>query len=413
MNQLLLFALFSTVIAVLFGSMQYRLYRVFLRWTANAYAEPEQESRHRQARWIILIVNILFFAQMVVRGTSVYDQTVVQVFLIYPMGWFFAMVVLAFLLVTAFDVVRLVRSSGNRLILLISSREIVSASPAKPVPDPGRRKFLRLGGLSAASVIGAVPIIASARTARDYQINRLSLTYDNLPSGLDGFTIAQVSDIHSGIYMTEGDMREIFEIVNSLEANAITITGDFVDSSDSQIEPLFKAVQMLKAEYGIFGCLGNHDHFATARKVSSAVEQRGIIMLNNSNARLAVNGERISIVGIDDAGRGQANFADWNKALDDVDPDSFKIALTHRPDEWDHTRSAGMDLTLAGHTHGGQVGFRLGPLNLNPVYLIHKYAMGLYSQDRAHLYVNVGVGMVGVPIRMVKPEVALLTLRRS
>ena len=413
MNQLLLFALFSTVIAVLFGSMQYRLYRVFLRWTANAYAEPEQESRHRQTRWIILIVNILFFAQMVVRGTSVYDQTVVQVFLIYPMGWFFAMVVLAFLLVTAFDVVRLVRSSGNRLILLISSRETVSASPAKPVPDPGRRKFLRLGGLSAASVIGAVPIIASARTARDYQINRLSLTYDNLPSGLDGFTIAQVSDIHSGIYMIEGDMREIFEIVNSLEANAITITGDFVDSSDSQIEPLFKAVQMLKAEYGIFGCLGNHDHFATARKVSSAVEQRGIIMLNNSNARLAVNGERISIVGIDDAGRGQANFADWNKALDDVDPDSFKIALTHRPDEWDHTRSAGMDLTLAGHTHGGQVGFRLGPLNLNPVYLIHKYAMGLYSQDRAHLYVNVGVGMVGVPIRMVKPEVTLLTLRRS
>jgi len=413
MNQLLLFALFSTVIAVLFGSMQYRLYRVFLRWTANAYAEPEQESRHRQARWIILIVNILFFAQMVVRGTSVYDQTVVQVFLIYPMGWFFAMVVLAFLLVTAFDVVRLVRWSGNRLILLISSREIVSASPAKPVPDPGRRKFLRLGGLSAASVIGAVPIIASARTARDYQINRLSLTYDNLPSGLDGFTIAQVSDIHSGIYMTEGDMREIFEIVNSLEANAITITGDFVDSSDSQIEPLFKAVQMLKAEYGIFGCLGNHDHFATARKVSSAVEQRGIIMLNNSNARLAVNGERISIVGIDDAGRGQANFADWNKALDDVDPDSFKIALTHRPDEWDQTRLAGIDLTLAGHTHGGQVGFRLGPLNLNPVYLIHKYAMGLYSQDHAHLYVNVGVGMVGVPIRMVKPEVTLLTLRSA
>jgi len=413
MNQLLLFALFSTVIAVLFGSMQYRLYRVFLRWTANAYAEPEQESRHRQARWIILIVNILFFAQMVVRGTSVYDQTVVQVFLIYPMGWFFAMVVLAFLLVTAFDVVRLVRWSGNRLILLISSRETASAPPAKPVPDPGRRRFLRLGGLSAASVIGAVPIIASVRTARDYQINRLSLTYDNLPSGLDGFTIAQVSDIHSGIYMTEGDMREIFEIVNSLEANAITITGDFVDSSDSQIEPLFKAVQMLKAEYGIFGCLGNHDHFATARKVSSAVEQRGIIMLNNSNVRLAVNGERISIVGIDDAGRGQANFADWNKALDDVDPDSFKIALTHRPDEWDHTRSAGMDLTLAGHTHGGQVGFRLGPLNLNPVHLIHKYAMGLYSQDSAHLYVNVGVGMVGVPIRMVKPEVALLTLRRS
>ncbi len=413
MNQVLVFILFSAVIALFFGSMQYRLYRVLRRWTANIYAEPERGSWFQRARWIILILNLLFLPQMIVRGTSVYDQPLVQIALIYPMGWFFAAVVLAFFLVTVSDVLRFVRWSGKSFLLMVSSRKTVSPPSQQPLLSPGRRRFLRLGGLSAASVVGVAPIIASTQTARDYQVNRLSLKYDSLPSGLDGFTIAQVSDIHSGIYMTEGDMREIFEIVNSLGAHAIMITGDFVDSSDSQIEPLFKALQMLRAEYGIWGCLGNHDHFATAQKVTSAVEQRGITVLNNSNAELAVSGERISIVGIDDAGRGRSNFANWNKALEGIDPSSFKIALTHRPDEWDESRLMEMDLTLAGHTHGGQVGFRLGPLNLNPVYLIHKYAMGLYSQDKKHLYVNVGVGMVGVPIRMVKPEVALLTLKRA
>lgn len=412
MNQLLLFLLFFVVILLLFGSMQYRLYRVFRRWVADAYEDAGRELRLRRARWIILLLNILFMAQMAVRGTTFYDQTLVQKILVYPMGWFFAMVILAFLFVTVYDLVRVVRWSGTRLVSLVSHRTAASPLPT-PASDPGRRRFLRLGGLSAASVIGALPIVAAAQNSRDYRVNRISLGYKNLPPGLEGFTIAQVSDIHSGIYMTESDMREIFEIVNSLDANAVMVTGDFVDSSDSQIEPLFRALQMLKADYGIFGCLGNHDHFATARRVSSAVEQLGITMLNNSMRELAVNGERISVIGIDDAGRGQANFSDWKKALDGMNPDSFKIALTHRPDEWDQSRPMGIDLTLAGHTHGGQVGFRLGPLNLNPVYLIHKYPMGLYSQDDTHLYVNVGVGMVGVPIRMVKPEISLFTLNRA
>jgi len=413
MNQVLLFVLFFVVIVLLFGLMQYRLYRVLHRWITSVFSRSTRNIWLRRSHWAILFLNSLFLAQMVVRGTSLYEHTFIQVLLVYPMGWFFAAVVLAFLVVTVIDLARIVGRLGNRLARKFSSRSVSHSIVHEPVPDPGRRRFLRLGGLSTASVIGALPIVASAQTARDYQINRLSLSYNDLPTGLDGFTIAQVSDIHSGIYMTEENMREIFEIVNSLDAKAIMVTGDFVDSSDSQIEPLYKAIQMLKAEYGVFGCLGNHDHFATAGKVSSAVEERGIVMLNNSHSQIAIDGDKISVIGIDDAGRGQSNFADWKKALEGIDAESFSIALTHRPDEWDQSRSSGIDLTLAGHTHGGQVGFKLGPVNLNPVYLIHKYAMGLYSQDNTHLYVNVGVGMVGVPIRLVRPEITMFTLKRA
>jgi hypothetical protein len=413
MNQVLMFLLFFIVVVSLFGLMQYRLYRVFRRWAAKVLDEPERQKWLKRVRRIIVLLNGWFLAQMAVRGTSVYGETLVQVILVYPMGLFFAMVVPAFLVALVIDLLKFIAWTGNRVIGLLPRRTSTRSPLPEPVLNPGRRRFLKLGGLSTASAIGAMPIIAFAQTARDYEINKVDLSFDSLPPGLEGLTIAQVSDIHSGIYMTEENMREIFEIVNSLDANAIMVTGDFVDTSDSQIEPLHKSIQILKAEYGIFGCMGNHDHFATARKVSSALEQSGITMLNNAHTNLTIDGEKLSIIGIDDAGRGQANFADWSRAADGIDPDSFKIALTHRPNEWDYSRQLGMDMTLAGHTHGGQVGFRLGPLNLNPVYLIHKYPMGLYSENNKRLYVNVGVGMVGVPIRLVKPEIALFTLKRA
>ncbi len=412
MNQLLLFILFFTTILILFTLMQYRLYRVIRLWASKVYAEPARSRWLRRSRAIILVLNLLFLSQMVVRGTTVYESPLIQFVLVYPMGLFFAIVVFSFLIVSVVDILRLMFNALRRL--RTGSSSPVSDIPQPDIPpDAGRRRFLKLGGLSTASAISAVPILASAQTARDYQVNKLSLSYAGLPTGLNGFTIAHVSDIHSGIYMTEKNMREIFELVNSLGAQTIVVTGDFVDSSDSQIEPLAKALQMLKAEYGLYGCLGNHDHFATVQRVAAAVEQCGVTLLKNSHASLTIDGDALSLVGIDDAGRGQSNFADWHKALNGLHPDSFKIALTHRPDQWDQSRSLGMDLTLAGHTHGGQVGFQLGPLNLNPVYLVHRYAMGLYTEGEKHLYVNVGVGMVGVPIRMVKPEVTLLTLQRT
>ena len=412
MNQLLLFIVFFTVIASLFGLMQYRLYRLLRRWAAKVYSRPVSSTLVRRTRWALLL-NIFFVAQLFIRGTTFYDIPLIQVVLVYPMGLFFAMVVLAFLVTTATDALRFLKWTGSRLVRIVSGNGANLVALSEPLLDSGRRKFLRLGGLSAASVIGTLPIVASTATARDYQIKKIPLSFENLPAALEGFTVAQVSDIHSGIYMTESNMREIFEIVNPLNAQAIMVTGDFVDSSDSQIEPLYKAIEMLKAEYGIFGCLGNHDHFANAQKVSAAVEQRGITMLNNSHVSIDIDGEKLGVIGIDDAGRGQSDFSDWSKALEGMNPDSFKIALTHRPDEWDRTRLHAIDLTLAGHTHGGQVGFRIGPLNLNPVYLVHKYPMGLFSQDNSHLYVNVGVGMVGVPIRLVKPEITLFTLSKS
>lgn len=400
MNPFWMFTIFFLVVVAVFGLMQYRLYRLYQSWAKKALEEDERRVWRRRGRWVWVILNAAFFLQIPFRMGSLYDLLPVQILIVYPAGLFFAIVVFSFLIVSIFDLLRLLL----RPLKLLRVR--------KPLlPSNGRREFLRKGGLGLASAVGSFPVIASLATARDYQVNRLTLTFPDFPPELDGLTIAHVSDIHSGLYMTEANMMEIVEIVNGLWPDMVFITGDFVDSADSQIEPLVNALKTVRPGLPLYGCLGNHDHFATVEKVSAAIEQAGVILLTNSSERLVISHRDIMLVGIDDAGRGAANFARFDEALRHVEPDVFKIMLTHRPDVWDECREKGVHLTLAGHTHGGQVGFKLGPLNLNPVHLVHKYAMGMYEDQNQKLYVNVGVGMVGVPIRMVKPEIALLTLK--
>jgi hypothetical protein len=257
------------------------------------------------------------------------------------------------------------------------------------------------------------PLISALLTSHEYTVKRVPLVFPNLPSGLNGLTVAQFSDVHSGVYMTEKQIFEIVELVNSLHPNIIVHTGDHVDNADNQIAAIVAPTRALKADYGVFGVLGNHDHFATAEKVSAALGQTGLQLLNNASRSLTINGERLSIIGVDDFSRTN-NFARLEDAVRGVNPDSFKLFLSHRPEFFDQASAkTDFDLMLAGHTHGGQVGFEAFGLKVYPVYLVHKYAMGHYRVDDKQLYVNVGVGMVGAPIRYVPAEITLFTLHQA
>lgn len=404
------FIVFFSIVLSTFALMQWRVSRAYRWWVRNTIELGSQRSWNLGGIAALILLNSLFLLRFFLDRIGIHDHPLAQTFVVYPCGISIAILTLAFLLLLVFDLSKFVRWSIIRISslfgLLKSERQKALAY------SEGRRHFLKSGGFASAAIITSAPIISSITTARDYQVNRIPLTFDNLPAGLDGLSLLQISDIHSGMFMIEQNMREIFEIANWLHPDIVLITGDFVDNSDEQIEPLYKALSTLKPHMGIYGCLGNHDHFATAARVNAALEQRNIVMLNNAHRTLKINGEHLSLVGIDDAGSGVRNFSEFSKAMEDIDPDSFKILLTHRPHMFDEARKADIDLTLAGHTHGGQVGIGTGIINLNPVYLVFKYAKGLYSEGSKHVYVNVGVGMVGVPIRLVRPEIALFTLQR-
>ncbi|HWP82442.1 MAG TPA: metallophosphoesterase [Bacteroidota bacterium] len=409
MQQTGLFLLFFGIIYSLFGLMLWYLYVSFRNWLAAAFDTLTAHQLRRLGLWIIIVGSSLLVSRPVLGWLGFSHHPVAQVLVVYPAGFFFGAVVLGFVLLSLRDFLSFLAS----IVLTPFRRQKAASRSTTNLFDPARRRFLKTTGLTTAGVIGATPILSSILTSRDYTIVRLPLSFPNLPPRLNGFTIAQVSDLHSGPFMTQRQMEEIFEIVNSLNANLIVLTGDFVDSNDHEIEPLSKALGMLRAEFGMLGCLGNHDHFATPEKVASAIQQRNITLLKNSHRTLSVNGEKLTVVGVDDAGRGVRYYARLADAVRGLDWESFKIMLTHQPRFFPQARKAGMDLTLAGHTHGGQVGIEYGGINLNPVYLVHEYARGLYEEEGKKLYVNVGVGMVGVPIRLVPPEITLITLQSA
>jgi len=326
-------------------------------------------------------------------------------------------VIFGFLVLLIKDIVRFIMFSARRILqLIVSLSKADSTSPSALNDQPlsaERRAFLKVSGATAIGMTLGTPLISSIASAHDYRVIRVPLQFPNLPGGLESLTIAQVSDVHSGVYMTEHDMMEIVELTNALHPNIIALTGDHVDNADVQIPSVRNAMKMLKSDLGIYGCLGNHDHFASAEKVSAALQQAGITMLDNSHRTLTINGEKLALVGVDDAGRGSSNFARLSEATQGLNPETFKILLSHRPEFFSEAKKAGLDLTLAGHTHGGQVGIEFWRINLNPAYLVTKYVRGLYKEDGKQLYVNVGVGMVGVPIRLVPPEITLITLERG
>lgn len=264
-----------------------------------------------------------------------------------------------------------------------------------------------------AAAIGTPLIMAgygALKTARDYKIERINIEFENLPSGLKGFTVAQISDIHSGMYMSEREMNKILELVNALNPNLAVLTGDYVDTRAAEIGPVARVFSKIRSDYGVFACMGNHDLFDDYSKISAAMKESGITMLENSNRTLKVNGEDLNLLGVGDRDR-HYDLVRLDRAIENLDPDGFKILLAHRPNMFSEASAAGIDLQLSGHTHGGQVGIKLGPIFLNPVSLVEKYTRGHYRSGKSHLYVNPGVGMVFAPVRIsVQPEITLITL---
>jgi predicted MPP superfamily phosphohydrolase len=219
-------------------------------------------------------------------------------------------------------------------------------------------------------------------------------------------------------------MLEVVGIIDTLQPDVIVITGDFVNHDDEELDLILPALNTLSAPLGVYGCLGNHDHYANTPAVIQRLKHTPVDLLVNRHATLEVDGSKLHLIGTDNTGFSQ-NYADLPKAIDGMNPrsDDVQILLAHDPTFWDgHVRPSypDIDLMLCGHTHGGQVGFEMGPLRWSLARIAYPRWAGLYQESRPqndcdqYLYVNRGLGTVGPPIRFgVRPEITLLTLRKA
>ncbi len=283
----------------------------------------------------------------------------------------------------------------------------------------GRRRFLK------GSIYGAAALaLYSGEIERHWiEVTRREIVLHGLPSAFDGFRIAQLSDIHMDEYTEPFFLRRIVEETNRLAPDAVLLTGDYVTdglgSRDYAVGAAWQCANVLKglACQQVHAVLGNHDLVVGKPEVKAALTANGISVLLNQYLPLERAGGRIWLAGLDDPVFGRPDPELAIPAPIRNLPDEPIVLMCHAPDYADrlltHPAGRAVGLMLSGHTHGGQIRLPLmGALELPEMG--RRYVQGWFRLGGLQLYVNRGIGTVGVPFRLhCPPEITLLTLRRS
>jgi predicted MPP superfamily phosphohydrolase len=284
-------------------------------------------------------------------------------------------------------------------------------------PDPSSR-FTRRHFLIGAGTLAAGMTLYAGEVARhELDVVRRPISIANLPSPFHGYRIVQISDIHLDEFTEPYFLERVVRKVNTLSADLVLLTGDFVThgsltfiAGNHAAHRCAEVLATLTAPLR-YAILGNHDVAVNAPMVIQALSSRGTPVLVNQHVAIEKNGSRLWICGVEDPGTSNP---DLNLTVP-AQPDAPVILLSHEPDYADavvaHPRGHLVDLMLAGHSHGGQVRLPfLGPLVLPPMG--EKYPEGPYRFNNMQLYVNRGIGTVGLPFRLnCPPEITVLTLQ--
>lgn len=280
-----------------------------------------------------------------------------------------------------------------------------------------KREMLGYAGIATAS-IPFFMVYRGLKATYELEIKRVVIELNNLPREFEGFTFAQISDLHAGSFPNDKFIQEIIFKTNLMKPDMVVFTGDFVNSATEELLPYAQTLSKFKSEFGTVACLGNHDHYMSDEnlvRLKGLVKEMNYDLLVNNSKEIKINNSILNIVGVDNAGMNQ-RFANFNQAFEKVQEGSPTILLCHDPTNWDkHIKNKlNVDLTLSGHTHGGQVAPSVFGYRFEPASKIYKQYSGLYTEKDQNLYVNVGLGTVGPPIRLgVPPEITIFTLRKA
>ena len=296
----------------------------------------------------------------------------------------------------------------------------------KPAKNFFAKKMLVANSMVSAAAVSLIKGYHNA-TPHNMELVNITVQIDSLPSAFNRFKIALLSDFHSSMVVSQHHIKAAADMAMNETPDAIALTGDFISghaklSSRSvgkirkkYIDRCIDGLSQLKAEYGIYGVLGNHDFWSGSHAVESLTSEfsrrLGVVWLRNENVIIEKDGETINILGVDDFWSRSCSL---NKAYQNLNGNSVKILLSHNPDinKTIDNEKRDIDLVLSGHTHGGQMPmpFRNGDAMVPSIYG-QKYREGKVLDGKRVTYVTRGVGHLLVPVRLNSPpEVTILTL---
>ncbi len=306
---------------------------------------------------------------------------------------------------------------ASLVALLIAAVRLPVRRVIRRPESPSRRHFLEQAATAAPFVAGAYGLLYGRlnleTTAQPIRLPRL-------PAAFEGFRICQLSDIHIGPFMPAEEIRKYVAIANSLKADLIVLTGDFVTFDPSTQQAVVDALSGLRAPFGVWGSLGNHDAWCQAEDSLTALfGQTGVRILRAASAPIAIGGDSLNLIGVDfQSHRRFGPSPAVAHLLGDIEHlvtrDRINVLMSHNPDTFDRAAELGIELSLAGHTHGGQAALEFISPQLAPSRLVTPYVTGLFHKPGGQLYVNRGIGTIGLPIRIgAPPEITVYQLTRG
>jgi len=412
------FLIFIVIVPLIVLSLQFFLFVKVRRWILEHMGGSR--SMLRVATSAFLLFNLALLATIILRPNTRDFPLWFKYAGMYPFLIWHASSFLIGLILALWDLIGSVLKLALKALQWIPplrrTAEQIRSMPRYARFDASRRAFLRRSavGLAGVTVTGTSYGMFIGR--HEYEVTSSEFSIKGLPSEFDGFTIGLISDVHSGAFMLPAEMREYVKIVNDLGTDLIAIPGDFVNGRVDEVFPFVETFGELRAPYGAYGVLGNHDFYSgDHERIAKEVTAAGIRVLRDENIDITRKGSRLILVGVDDVGWKNRAPVQLDKALKTAMDSHTKILLCHRPYYLDQAASRNVSLVLSGHTHGGQIVFgKFGNTLLTPAAFVSPYVWGKYSMGATQMYVSRGVGTVGLPVRIhCPPEVTKITLRSA
>ncbi|MDB4590253.1 metallophosphoesterase [Flavobacteriaceae bacterium] len=296
---------------------------------------------------------------------------------------------------------------------------------------PSRRKFLSTLALGAAAIPFFALLYGMIKGKYNFKVLKYELEFADLPEAFDGFTMTQISDIHSGSFDNKNKISYAVDLINQQDSDAIFFTGDLVNNVADEMDDWKELFSNLSAKEGVFSVLGNHDYGDYVRwnskeeklknldKLKKIQSEMGWNLLLNENFYIKRKNQKIAIVGVENWGEnGFKQTGDLDAACKNINDSDFKVLLSHDPSHWKSrvkNDDRNFQLTLSGHTHGMQFGIEIpGWIKWSPVKYRYENWAGIYEEKGRFINVNRGFGFLGYPGRVgIWPEITVIKLKKK
>jgi len=280
--------------------------------------------------------------------------------------------------------------------------------------DPGRRRALETAG----NFVMAAPLAAmgygSFIQRTDFHVREIDVPVAGLAPDLENLKILQLSDIHLSAFLSESEFSRVVDAATGIRAHIAVITGDLISGRGDPLDACIRQLARVKADAGVFGCMGNHERYAAAEDYAEKASRRvGIEFLRSQAQQLRFGNSVLSLAGVDYQSRaGKKEYLRGAGSM--IVPGACNVLLSHNPDVFPVAAEQGYNLLLAGHTHGGQVNVEILDQSINPARFVTPFIYGIYRERGSTAFVTRGIGTIGIPTRLgAPPEICVLRLRKA